>query len=294
MVRIATLKLLAAGMLLSLAGNAVAADRPLFSEDAPVVYGEKRQEFGSGWYLRGDVSWSRDKAPQLFVDGTFNDPPKQRNIFKGGLGFGYKFNNWFRTDITADYVAPQNVNGVSPGFICPIEIRGMNDANGDPIGIFAVENTCRSVQQTSLQRGVMLANAYLDLGTWAGVTPFVGAGAGMAYGRVRGSFDWYDTANNGPYSANLVVPGGFPFIYLDNLGNPIVRNYQFGPQNHYRGLSQTKFNFAWALMAGLAIEVSPNAKLEVGYRYMNLGKWGESKTANTSHDVRVGFRYMID
>ena len=36
---------------------------------------------------------------------------------------------------------------------------------------------------------MFLANAYFDLGTWYGVTPFVGGGVGVAVHRARNAFD---------------------------------------------------------------------------------------------------------
>jgi len=280
------------------ATGAVAADK-LFPDPTPVYYNGKKQEFGTGWYLRGDVSWSRDNVPALFADGNLANAPKARNMWAASIGFGYKINNWLRTDLTLDYRQAKATSMTSANtFACPLEVRGMYQENPDGsrtnIGIFAVENQCRSTQNARLQRGALLANAYLDLGTWSGVTPFVGAGIGVAYGRIRATYDWIDTANNGPYQANLVAPGDYPVIWRDVNGNVINPGYQFGQQSKYRVMNRSSFNLAWALMAGLAVDVSPNAKLELSYRYMNMGKWGEATKANVAHDYRIGFRYMID
>jgi opacity protein-like surface antigen len=296
MVRFSKIGLLAAGLFLACgAANVAKAADKLFPEDAPVVYGDKRQEFGTGWYLRGDIGWSRDRAPAFSADGTLSGSLKTRNITSISLGYGYKFNNWFRADVTAEYRSPERRTLVSPNtFACPLEVRGLTNADASQnIGILALENQCRSKEVGELKRGTLLFNGYLDLGTWAGVTPYVGAGVGVAYGRTQANYDWIDTANNGPYRANLTAPGGFPIIWLDAFGNP-ARTYQFGDQSKARKISQTRFNLAWALMAGVAIDVSKNAKMELGYRYMNMGKWGNSKSANTAHDFRVGFRYQID
>ena len=295
MLSLAKTKLVVASVLLVCGvSKTVAAD--LFPrEGAPIVYGDKRKEFGTGWYLRGDVSWSRDKKPSLFADGTLGGPSTS-NIFGATIGMGYKLNNWLRADLTLDWRAPQRTHRQSPTtFDCPIEVRGLNHAvSGDPIGIYAVNNQCRSDETATLKRGAILANAYLDLGTWAGVTPYVGAGAGFAYGRTHANYNWIDTAANQPYSATLVLPGGFPIIWMDEYGNLTGVAYNFGVQDRSRRIGQTKFNFAWALMAGFSYDVSPNAKIDFGYRYLHMGKWGQASSANTAHDFRVGFRYMID
>ncbi len=295
MSRMARIKVaVASAMLACTVSGAIAAD--LFGSDAPpVVYGEKRQEFGTGWYLRGDVSWTRDKAPSLFADATFGNI-STKNILGATVGFGYKLNSWFRTDMTLDWRATEKTTRVSPEFACPIEIRGLNAIpSGTPVGIYAVNNQCRSVEQSKLQRGALLANGYLDLGSWSGVTPYVGAGIGVAYGRINGNSDWRDMSNGTPYRPTLALPTGYPIIWLDQFGNPVADpGINFGAQDPSRRISQTKFNFAFALMAGFAVDISPNAKLDFGYRYLNMGKWGNASAANSSHDFRMGFRYAID
>jgi opacity protein-like surface antigen len=296
MVRIATIKWLAASIFLTCgAVQTLAADK-LFPEDSPqVVYGDKRQAFGTGWYLRGDVAWSRDSLTSLSADGTFDMTPIVRNLTSLSVGFGYQISKWFRVDVTGDWRSPLSARRTSAGtFDCPLEVRGLTSiATGLPVGIYAVQNQCRTTESAILKRGVFLANGYFDLGTWSGVTPYVGAGVGLAYGRVTGGFDWIDTANNSSYRGNLVAPGGFPIIWMDQFGNPAPAQ-QFGEQRRARSLSQTRFNLAWAIMAGFAVDVSPNAKLVFGYRFLNMGKWGNSAKANTAHDFRMGFRYGID
>lgn len=92
---------------------------------------------------------------------------------------------------------------------------------------------------------VGLVNGYIDLPSFWMVTPFVGAGAGFASNMISG---WTDQ--------------GFGYTYYGPLGNG---GGYFS--NHM------KTNFAWALMAGLDFAIAPNLKLELGYRYLNLGKF---------------------
>ena len=77
----------------------------------------------------------------------------------------------------------------------------------------------------------------------------------------------------------------------------------FGHINWDRAVTVHKFGFAWALMAGVAYDLTTHAKLDRGYRYLNLGKvtgvssalGGPVSSPNTnSHEVRVGIRYVID
>jgi opacity protein-like surface antigen len=77
----------------------------------------------------------------------------------------------------------------------------------------------------------------------------------------------------------------------------------FGHINWDRAVTVHKFGFAWALMAGVAYDLTTHAKLDRGYRYLNLGKvtgvssalgGPVSSPTTNSHEVRVGIRYVID
>ncbi len=62
------------------------------------------------------------------------------------------------------------------------------------------------------------------------------------------------------------------------------------------------YQFAWALMAGVAIAMTEHAQLDVGYRFLNLGTVsGLSSLPGTPTTQKVlvnelwaGVRYMID
>ena len=123
-----------------------------------------------------------------------------------------------------------------------------------------------------------MANAYVDLGTWWCLTPFIGAGVGGAYNRITGVQD------NGINSSGFV---GFGYTLNDN----------------------STWSLAWNMQAGLTYNVSNNLKIDFSWRYLNLGS---PQTAivqcqntpacpsafytlkdMTSQDFRIGFRWMI-
>jgi opacity protein-like surface antigen len=123
---------------------------------------------------------------------------------------------------------------------------------------------------------LFLGNVYADLGTWWCVTPFVGAGIGGA----RVTIDNYR-------DVNAIAGGG-----------------GWAP-------GASKWNFAWALHAGLAYKVSPNFTVELAYSYVNLGEGRTGDPLNfdgsnplvgnyksfkdiTSHDLKLGVRWAID
>ncbi len=111
----------------------------------------------------------------------------------------------------------------------------------------------------------ILWNGYFDLDSWYHVTPYIGGGVGTA----RVTIDDYGST-----------------------GAPAFAN----------GASRSKWNFAWAAMAGVAYAISPNTMLDVGYRYVNFGDvtTGDNAVASATlknvaaHEVRVGLRWSFD
>ena len=103
-----------------------------------------------------------------------------------------------------------------------------------------------------------MANAYYDIGNFSGVTPYIGAGIGMA---------------NVDYKVK-------------------------GPVGDFiNGQDTTRLQ--WALMAGAAIDVSENVKIDLGYRYSRIasgtaGNAGPLTIADKgleSHQLRAGLRF---
>ena len=124
------------------------------------------------------------------------------------------------------------------------------------------------IYEGNLKSWVFLANAYVDLGTWNCFTPFVGAGIGGA--RVT-------LADFSDFNPN----GGFGF-----------------------GRNPSVWNFAYALHAGVAYNVTKAFKVELAYRYLNIGSITDTVDCNGgcnpdsfkfgdfhSHDIKLGLRW---
>ena len=86
-----------------------------------------------------------------------------------GLGVGYKFNDWFRADVTGEYRGKANFHGSD----------NVTFTGGDGVDNYS----------GSKSEWVFMANAYVDLGTWWCVTPYVGAGIGTANIKINGFRD---------------------------------------------------------------------------------------------------------
>ncbi|MPZ38021.1 MAG: outer membrane beta-barrel protein [Rhizobiales bacterium] len=222
----------------------------------------------SGWYLRGDIGMTNQKVKTLdnvLFPGTPDLVHHDKNFESGmlfGIGAGYKVNNWFRFDVTGEYRGETGFHGFDT----------WTDFDGNP----------RFNNYTGKKsEWLVMANAYLDLGTWWRITPFIGAGVGWSYNTIH-SFRDAGTAPDGG--------GGFaPTMAFAKAGS--------------------KSNLAWALHAGLSYEVTKSFSVELAYRYLNLGDAvsgdiiafdGTNNFNNpmhfkdiTSHDVKFGLRWML-
>ncbi|POF31151.1 outer membrane protein [Roseibium marinum] len=127
-----------------------------------------------------------------------------------------------------------------------------------------------SIEKADIDVWTFMLNGYVDIGTWNKITPYVGAGIGASY----------------------VTTSNITFANPD------------GARGSYDG--DSKWNFAWALMAGASYEITPNLALDGGYRYLNIGDAHSAKFAvggqNTrieykdlsAHEFRLGARYTFN
>jgi len=243
--------------------GARAADLPLPPLAPPPI----EEYVASGWYLRGDIGMSNQGVKELFnqqyttassvqtVQKDFDSAP----LF--GLGFGYQWNTWLRTDVTGEYRGKANFHGLDI--------------------VKTSTNTMLTDQYTgSKSEWLVLANIYADLGTWYSFTPFIGAGIGASYNTISNFTDTCATVSG--------CPGG----------------------SVATGATASKWNFAWAVHAGVSYKVNSQLSLEFAYRYVDLGNamsgdlmtfQGTNNVYNpmefrriTSHDVKFGVRWLLE
>ncbi len=223
----------------------------------------------SGWYLRGDVgvgaqSFSKfdlEPADTLPASWTVNQTDVQDAALVG-FGVGYDVNSWLRFDVTGEY-----------------RTKAAFKALGSYTNFCLGGGTCFDQYNGNFSAAVFMANAYLDLGTWWCLTPYIGAGVGGAYDRVTGVEDV-------GYSSNGT--NGFGYTYGD----------------------ESKWNLAWNVQAGLTYNVSDNLKIDFSWRYLDMGtaesanifcqNTGATGGCNyfnlkdmTSQDFRIGVRWLL-
>jgi opacity protein-like surface antigen len=225
-------------------GAALAAD-PAGSWPAPEpeVVAPQFTELLSGWYLRGDLGYRQntvngaDLAPTA-ASGPITNAYYDKNTFAGTVGAGYKL-GFLRTDVTADF-------GMPMAYRADTAFGGGDYYNARISAI------------------TLLGNAYIDMGTWWGFTPYVGAGLGATYF----------------HAAKFLTP----------LSTEEV--------------TTTNWSMSWALMAGVSYQFASNMAIDVGYRYINFGdaRAGDPRFNSdyldlhklTAQEIRVGLRLQFE
>lgn len=235
-----------------------AADLPPVIYEAPPAYVAP-----GGWYLRGYIGMTNQHVDELenvlfdevdgleVVDKNFEAGP----LFGGGIG--YEVNRWLRFDATAEYRGETGFHGLDT----------WDDAGTPRFNDYTAKKS----------ELLFLANAYVDVGEWYGITPYVGAGIGASRNSIHSLRD----------------------RGVDEFGNATL------------GYADTDaiWEFAWALHAGLGYAVTDRMTLDFGYSYIHLGDGqsgdivasdGTNDVNNpmvfkdlTSHDFKLGMRYAF-
>jgi len=255
-----TIRPIFAAVALTLATSAYGADLYIPPVEAPPPPPPVVEQVSvGGWYLRGDVGyrWSKLRGTEYI---TYGPPPGTSEFTSTDLdgaatlggGIGYQINRYFRTDFTADYLFDSDFRGTTAGYCAGVP--------------------CTSTDRTSYSALLLMANAYVDLGTYHGITPYVGAGIGGAY------------------------------VKWDDLNNTIG-------DDSWTHKGAKEWRFAWSLMAGASYCLTQNLQLDAGYRFTRIeggrmfeefGPDGASIGAGPGfddgfniHQARAGLRYSF-
>lgn len=205
------------------------------------------------------------------VQTEYAPSPLQGYYVRGDLG--YAWGRMSGAENTSPFANPTNtklgngfVGGVGAGYK---STWFRTDLTLDYTGSLKFEGTQIAPGDTSAKVSAVsaLLNGYLDLGTWYRMTPYMGAGVGATQVHVSG----------------FTAPAGRPGAGAN-------------------GGSNTRYNFAYALMAGVGYSMTRNLMIDAGYRYMNFGDalspsdaFGNMTLKNlAAHEVRVGIRWSFD
>ncbi|MGI9514823.1 MAG: porin family protein [Anderseniella sp.] len=149
--------------------------------DSPVPQVQVDDNYVSGWYVRGDAGFS-----WLDISGLDNG-----GAAVVGGGVGYQINEYFRTDVRADYAFDHDA------------------------GVFDVRAT------------TILWNGYIDVPLSMGFTPYVGLGAGYGFVDYSGAgspsdddgFAWAATGGVAfNLSQNIALDAAYQYREIDVSG----------------------------------------------------------------------------
>jgi opacity protein-like surface antigen len=236
-------------------------------------------EIGTGWYIRGDISYdlatSTDASYRTYDGASYSTSSYDNFDYRAGsdwsVGAGYQFNSFLRGDVTVGSWHRQ--------------VAG-TDTDPNPCtlgGVFG--STCRSEDTTKANAWESMVNGYADLGTFVGVTPYIGGGVGLTH------LTYSDLVNTA-YCVDGVT--GLDTGVCDIGTHP----------------GESSWRFTWALMAGASYDISKNLKFDLGYRYSRIsggamfgfdatsvtnGATGTQGSDNgfSTHQIKAGVRYAI-
>lgn len=220
----------------------------------------------TGFYLGGQLGASILKANSIKDTLSYYDDSEDFKIgsFKNGkiagaLNIGYNFKY--------DYDLPLRAE-------LSYTMRGNSDKkySYSESDVLVDGDHFNSSDSHKVRMHTLMVNAYYDIETNRSITPFVGAGLGVAFTKLAQT-----------YSAQ------YEYGYYDVSGSV--------------GMSDTKTKFAWNVAAGVTYNIDENLDMDFTARYVNAGKTsvktniqginvkGEAKLS--SIDLLAGIRYTF-
>jgi opacity protein-like surface antigen len=322
------MRLLAAA---GLAGLCLATS-PLYAADLfdsappPMDAPPAQSELGSNWYIRGDVGYGQmDQAtvkPEAGLFPTIGNAPigdagttlspargndKTTNTPVFGLGFGYHVNDYFRVEADWQF---ENGPGLSTQktVYCPEVANAVSNYYtknvATPVGYQYDYTQCDGKLNVRQYNNTALAMGYFDLGHWGLFTPYIGAGVGLNANSINGTLA-FNQQDTGVTYTGPVVTGSAPGVWVTPIGTKNGQPYYtgvggggsgvpqpIGPANWNRTISSTKYTFAGALAAGVGMQISESATLDLGYKFETLDITGG--THSMLQSVNLGVRYNLN
>jgi opacity protein-like surface antigen len=263
------LTVISAALLFTFSSNALAGDYypPDQMDDAPEV---TVVEFGTGWYLRGDIGYSGTVDPGFSIGGTTFDQDLG-NGHSFSFGAGYMINDYLRVEGSMEYTGNLQYN----------------DQFVVNCSVWTITGLCSGEDSVAVAATSVSLNGYVDLGNFRGFTPYVGGGVGITH------LNWEDyTYTNRCRVVDVGDCDPSP-PNSSQLGSNVV------PSN-------TEWKATGSLMAGFAYDLTKNLKLDIGYKFTYIGGGTVADDIPTTagftdleydsfniHQVKVGLRYEI-
>jgi opacity protein-like surface antigen len=223
----------------------------------------------SDWYV--GLSLGADLSQSATIKDTDINIPVRDDSDIGaeptfGLSFGRYITPSLRWDISVDYHRGSTIQGpenstypaqkTAPGkdIVTNVDVGGVPTAVTVP-SYDTNHYTVTRTDEATLDRTTVLASLFYDIHTGTRFTPYVGAGVGFTWRRLKRSYNESAVCD---YSTNTMLP--YP---TDNC----VINTDDLPEKYSTSGSQTKnrFDFAAAVQAGIGYAVTDNITWDNGW-----------------------------
>jgi len=274
--------ILATAIALSATGSGMAADM-----DYPVMGSPQTTsvEYGSGWYLRGDIGYSvASHSDGTYYSSAYGDDTAYASETLGKnesytIGAGFIFNNVLRGDITLERNAGVEWEGRSRSADCG-----------------TVPGDCLFEADADLKRTSVMANGYYTLANYGGFKPYIGAGVGLS------DVSW----SNYEFQQLCHVDPGEDCDFGAHSGVGTDRETYYGPTGNVS--TSNGIALTYALTAGVDYRINKNWLIDMGYKWTRItehlmieedadgsGAPGGDSTFNglDLHEFKIGLRYEL-
>jgi len=245
-------------------------------------------EFGTGWYLRGDIGYAFEPVVVETDFGGVTGNDDLGNPVAWGVAAGYQLNSFVRAEVGFNHFTGLQSASRTPQDCGSEDITG-TDAFGNPtVTTVPITGDCYSASNAEPSAMSLMANVYFDGPQFWKFTPYVGAGIGTAF------VTWND------FETRNICLGNDPA----DCGQSGTAGYNEFSNGSFE--TEGEFTFAYNLMAGAGIKISKDMTLDFGYRYTNIGGVevlsaalnpgvSDDRTMGSMdvHEFRVGLRYEI-
>lgn len=254
------------------------------------------------WYFRIDASLGLADAPDVSesgmqfgrgngtfraAGGTFGSDPSWfssdfEQEFAFGVGVGYRWASWLRTDLTAETIREREVHANDRRREALEEFDGTSWVAQHGYYEGAVQD------DASLRAGLIMFNGYYDFNSYGWFRPYIGAGLGIGITRIDRTNSATETVDDRGDASGPVTPSNLTQL---NSGSSNVVHHAVG--------------LAASAMVGATFAVSDLVDVDLNYRYLwvdgmtsTLRVLGHNSTLTIDdmhdHQLRAGLRFNVN
>ena len=186
------------------------------------------------------------------MTGPLDSFTDESSLFTGSIGMGYHVNDYLRVELNGGILPPTNSANMR-GWQ-PLATARHSSPTSSATSIPSRHSQPCDLSDNASNKGYsVMANGYVDLGTYVGFTPYIGGGVGVAYNKYYRSIGARDCVE---------VLGQFS-RRLEGSSVTTLRDMKVQPT------PRAKFSLAYSIGAGFSYQVTKNVSVDLGYEYFS-------------------------